>query len=1142
MAKNSSSADRVYILGWLDAIEKLDILILELRHLQSTCIYHLRLPDLIQVIRPEEGLLTPITENNGDKASCWPIDSQSSDKENNDKQELIWDEFIKQFSRGDVHDPLSSIRRLVNKHIPLFPDPLSSPSSSKDFDKLSNTINTIWEQSIWGDSRKDLYYVLKSAQHLKRQIFADRLLLFIDGAKKLGLLNPDSISDSISINGPEFWILRMAVLSRAQNYLERMADMQQRLAQHVETMPAEYPRQSIHRRREQGTYTQYLAHRVWHLRTDTKELLKFLGCDLSFGDIEGNEKPTMIFHRWTHNYSSRQGVHLDEVSETTHGDYTPITSRKAIEVVQTNFWAMDRQENQPIICHEIAHHIVRKYYQNLQPQVLANAGDSDHFASLMRHLIHACKSFAIPFEPKSWEPETTLVNPIEIASDLLAASINANAYLLAFVLEAVGWGLEHTIVDQHGYLPHLSINLDLRADFVSSRASHLRDWYLRGRIIIAWLRHIEDQDNPLDRWLLDGVEELLTQINEFLDLTTRHPEDRSGFYWRALADRTEAIINELDTADVVKQWRKERRDDNYEYGEHLLPQHYLRIPTPLRNLLARVLANNTVKRNKYCHAISKHDDHCVSTALQNIFNDTDITHNIKTPKHLTEDKFIHEENNERQLFKHVFDIPWQCSLLRAEDFLKRNLGDSHQDRLERLYYEVNNDTSLGRRLFFIAMEAHLNQIQPPCERLGIAIRLCKSKLKDKNNQVIEDWLKIAEASIYREHSVSSEKDCKKILIEQNNALYKLIYILTGNNKEEWIQFFDDRWQYEWIVNYLLISEDNKKASITKREKKLIEKFTLISDWFEIEENSVRMDMVSRIHAAGNVYASGVCHKSEVHQIHIACRNPFYSIANNKRCQITTLGRYDILSINCDIKPLSRCVIPHLLNNDEKNLIIPFFQRRETWIAVNFEKKLNLSSDKCDFPKKPLAVVYLQLNRRYYRLDFLSWLSQGGRNDIGLQAGDRVFLTHGWADIVIILDASDNRNILGNLEQNPLKAIYIMQQRLFNHFLVRRTELSLTTESFSYLDSNNHFCIRVEIRLRECHFNEKLVDECHMQLKVNVHNIHPGSRVSLTSGDTDFCIYFSPESMQNIDLKTISECFKGIEQMIDHYETHIEYLG
>ena len=252
--------------------------------------------------------------------------------------------------------------------------------------------------------------------------------------------------------GPELWILRMAVLSRAQTYLQHLEDLQQRLAQNLEVIPPEYPHPSIHRRREQGVYTQYLAHRVVHLRTEMDNLLQHLGND------SANKTPkALILHRWAHGFSSRQGIHIDEsLSDEANSIFKG--SRNNVEFVQTGYWMLDRQENQSIISHEVAHHALRQHYDNLQVQYLAKASSNDVFADLMRQLIFALKSFSVPYESDVWSGAASLIDPKEIACDLLAGSTKANSYLFAFLLEVVGRGLEYTMVDQHRYQPHLSVN------------------------------------------------------------------------------------------------------------------------------------------------------------------------------------------------------------------------------------------------------------------------------------------------------------------------------------------------------------------------------------------------------------------------------------------------------------------------------------------------------------------------------------------------------------------------------------------------------------------------------------------------------------------------------------------------------------
>ncbi|MEW8428795.1 MAG: hypothetical protein G8D61_03700, partial [gamma proteobacterium symbiont of Ctena orbiculata] len=214
----SSNQWNLHFLSWLDAIEKLDILILEIRHFQHTCIYSLREPILQEILKKEEVLLDPIRSG----------------------EELAADFFSALSPGRSGIDHLITARSIASKFVHLFPSPI--PIDKSPYEQIVARLNQIWEEGLWSDSHKDLYLVLKSSQQLKRQIFADRITLFLEGYDALRFKHHPSQRKVDDEKLAELFLLRISVLSRSHSYLQRIGDLQQRLAQHLESAPAQYPR------------------------------------------------------------------------------------------------------------------------------------------------------------------------------------------------------------------------------------------------------------------------------------------------------------------------------------------------------------------------------------------------------------------------------------------------------------------------------------------------------------------------------------------------------------------------------------------------------------------------------------------------------------------------------------------------------------------------------------------------------------------------------------------------------------------------------------------------------------------------------------------------------------------------------------
>lgn len=1093
-------------LAWLDAIEKLDILVLEIRHLQHTCIYSLREPSLHEILQPEEILLEPLHSS----------------------EDSIVGFFEKLFMYPQVSDHLLTARDVVREFVPLFPDPEGAPKKAPS-GGLQERLSSIWIEGIWSDSSKDLYSVLRAAQQVKRQIWADRLTLFLEGFEKLGLHKTPSERVTVLKSLPELFLLRIAVLSRSHNYLQRIGDLQQRLAQHLESTPLQYPRPSVHRRRMQGTYTQYLADRAAYLRQSLNMLLAELR-----GTPDASLPCPTIFHRWEHSHTSRQDAFLDEIEEQNHANDGEPKARKndRVEFVQTGFWMLDKPDNQPVLAHEVAHHAVRQHYNNLHPLWLASAHSDDEFAQLITRIRKAIDSFQVPHEFRPWVTEKGLISPLEIACDLLALSVKGMSYVYAFFLEAVGWGLEHSMVDEPGYLPHLNVRLELRKYFEAPRVRDLRDWYVRGRILVDWAHATGNVQTALDREFCSGLLVFLQDMNRQLDQATRYEEFQSGEFWKQLTDRLCVVAKQSNAAHIVKRWRSRRRRDGHRAPRfRQFPRGAQRIPLSTRFFLVKLLADNKFKlHNDYDEFVAylpkkKRTPANLVTSLNWRYELTENWSALErgSPKELA--------NDPRSLFKHTYDIPWQCAWLRATDFLSLE-NSPPQDPTEQLlrkarmganlYVELNQNTSLGRRLFFAAVEMNGIASQSPCQRTRTLLREISVAKEARFDELhpdlrtkIEAWTAQSRCYLDKEvgHSKCGEfRDARLCQYRQGVMINRFLQIIRyGCDKESvtdtgilWNKIFGKSKGNALRYYFETRSIDSKNN--------LHSYYDRLTSYMDVSgepgngksyfiESDLELSLASRASISGGTSLSRGGSEYSLLDLYMGSVD-----ISASEFGIVTCGYYGALFLKPDIRQLCRCVMPNLSVNG-KELLLPMFLRRETWISL---KSIPLadSAYTARLGANPLndvaAIYFIQLHRRFARMDFIDWLYSGkGYESLKLYENDRLYLTDGWADVVLLLSKRGQDNGMRSKDD-----FYEVKDRLLQHFLVRRLESIPTVEWFDCTKKKTS-SVFVSVRIDDVSPARRNADQIAASCKKAAMGLEISGRPSVISipGATDVTLVF-----------------------------------
>lgn len=624
-------SDLLYLLSWNDALERLDTLILEIRHLQISILSHLREPDLYLVLSLEEKFL-------------WGADWFGCN--------------------GMQPGNVASIEKVLSKWVdfPAVSDIDQSESGEETEDKLKKTLGSIWSSSVWNRDQRRHYHSLWGLQQLKRQIFKDKLILCQFAIQQK--IHRKSKTNFERQNKSKLLILRAGVLKNLAQYIFLLRNFQNAFNKSMDAGVQDHLRPSIERRRELGIYMDYLSDRSRDILRDMRLLLDHLGATKKY------RKTKIIYHRWRHHFTSTTES-LDigfasQSSNTNKEDTVPASMR----FVNTSYYMPERPDLQPVIAHEVAHALIQERFDNLEG--ISLAVDTDEFSDLIARI----QSTLTNFKNFGRLPRNDIdVRDLsrEIACDLLAASVKGYSYFYALFLEIAGIGTEKLLLGR---------DIDSRVDLININelysappiAALSRDWLLRLLITSKWLEGTHHlPSGNFGSHLLFGAQNALDELNSYLDSLIVHADQRRGRMWRVLSERLCEVVKDSKALGLVKEWRKNRSRDNLAYpymetletirmpGPRKLPRSMARIDDVVRDSLFYAQLNLKFQQNRPLNKKYK-------------------ANNLESKKQLF-DKFYgaipldgrHAYSDSKKeantLFRHLYDISWQASFMRAMDML-----------------------------------------------------------------------------------------------------------------------------------------------------------------------------------------------------------------------------------------------------------------------------------------------------------------------------------------------------------------------------------------------------------------------------------------------------------------------------------------
>lgn len=198
-------------------------------------------------------------------------------------------------------------------------------------------------------------------------------------------------------------------------------------------------------------------------------------------------------------------------------------------------------------------------------------------------------------------------------------------------------------------------------------------------------------------------------------------------YWRSLGQRLCELAQHSDAAEDFKCWRVERskddiNDEDSDEESHdqsqervsrapwCFPRFSRRLPSPVRKHLYARLVEQKRQPGYPCERMGEKD----------------------AERWIVDYYFDGDKTEPQKIFRHIYDIAWQCMLTRSIDFLSGEGGPRKQGR--NWIANLQCHAALGREFYQLALETHYDQSQPTFHYLLIVMHQLERLFEDEDKQ------------------------------------------------------------------------------------------------------------------------------------------------------------------------------------------------------------------------------------------------------------------------------------------------------------------------------------------------------------------------------------------------------------------------
>lgn len=755
-----------------DAIERIDILMLEIRHFQSNLAYVLNMPELNRVLRYEEEFLWCGVERlqRDGNAGAPQFHSWDSLFEDSRVRPALFNEF------AELWAPiLPKLHR--DGEIPA--DGKEGEQAQPAFaeyyeDVVVETVSPFWRQKVIhpltdrirhcrDTGRVDEafaaeYLCFDALQTLKRNILQDKLHLCwwikkaFDGrdfnAAKFKAYDksPDPLArrefgdDMARLS--EMLIVRAGAIHNLHYAIKQLEDLKGQFDRILDVESQDRLRPFMVRRREQGLYNDVLLQRSKNIFHDIDRMMRELCPDAEW---HGKHGDVMHFSAQTEGAYNQSMLDATKSARAArHPDETTGRPVYAYHLLRSSYLMPDRPDLQPLIGHECAHCVLRARLDEITRY--GRVWPDNSINKLIRDLVKVAENYYqsnngnVSHDPLS----NTRYMVRELLCDIVASSVFGPSYLFALLLELTGH-LFHEIL----MTPQMDAETDLSLAtyrFSESGFGNARlnaSWYIRTMVMCDWIEYVakrSEKNDAMSGRLISGARFLASGLFQYVEDRRKVFDAGWGEYHRNLATDFSAVIRHSDFVNHVKEWREsEEAADKRRLGEDDgVPLHDNRntemLRSDVRGFLSEhlILAKALRKRREADPSGTAHgadllglgedaDETAVKTAISEFY--TNYYPGIPKEKYLSKHaktigETIEFSGKAGPHFRYLYDIPWQSTMMRVRDFDMTMRSPVN----ERLLLKLSNDFAPGRETYSTALEFTSYESKRPSQRLTAVVR------------------------------------------------------------------------------------------------------------------------------------------------------------------------------------------------------------------------------------------------------------------------------------------------------------------------------------------------------------------------------------------------------------------------------------
>ena len=702
-----------------DTINRLDSLILEIRHIQGNIIRQLREPVLYKLLRYEEDYLwgTYLRENRRKDApntSAARIPTSWLDyleKEGVDSTGEITKRWI-------MAPPHTKADRDHFKGAPFEKDrgdhfePYFDPDEHA---RIFREINRVFlRRNIshgWGPELTSHYNCLVAAQALKRDIVSDKIILTYWANQALSIPSTEDKAPRKWTTGAvhaigRFMTIRSGAMFHMKEYLSRIKDLRAPVERELNFSTVEYPHPMTSKRKEQGFYTEFLSERATKYFKARKEILQ------RTNDIDRENFPSpLIMHRWKHQTNSSCEIYKDDILSAPaplSDSKIPLQRPRNMSVAQcfvnSSFWMSDRPDLQPGIAREVSRYFVQETFDDIGEAALKYS--NGEMASLFRNISKIFYVYRDAPYGGDRHPMAKLEIIREIAADLIASSKNSHAYLWSQFLNLIGLDMYETLETPTSRCDLTKLREAERAhhalqyDQTIESSNHL--WSVRLLVLVEWVKQvgITNRANPYAEDLESGIPDLVDILLEYIEgYTPLNIADGRGAQFFHRLKR--ALYEEIQTCDACKTVRKEQ-EECIDASMHLSIQNN---ELPIDKLLPKEF---TDKFSESLKAIK--DERRKKTAPLEPEDKSRL--DTICPQKIGA--------GARSYLASVQDVSWILNTLRSEDLF---LLSKYKWHTKDIIKDVFEDFNPGYDFYSVALETHIWLRSRPIRILSRVVRV-----------------------------------------------------------------------------------------------------------------------------------------------------------------------------------------------------------------------------------------------------------------------------------------------------------------------------------------------------------------------------------------------------------------------------------